>query len=415
LSLVATMRKIAVILILLLLISAVVDGRKRGMRVRNRGGRRWGKKRRGGKKGKRGQKAAARNAPKLLSGNIDVVAPKFETVNDAYDNLLGIRLVTEGSCDLLGAFTATFFFTPFQGQELFDGTCTIEDAAGNIINAAFFDAQIHSPVEGELSRQIPIDAHILGGLGIWEGYTGKLQLQGTITSTEPNRMGPTRFVMTGTMMKMPKKVKNQRLKLLGVPRSIPFDGVVELPDVSRALEKKSIAEMKGEPEALIEPESETEAYAGGDVPIEESPEKEEVVNISKLEGFGTVEKLGRFNLSLILQSFEIGMPFDGTLMMSMLDSGKETEHAIRGQFSKANMLLTDSGDYRLHILCTIIGGYGDYHEAKGALLLDGRVRVGNDGGMTVGNLSLGGDMITGAMVDAWEQREHQETLRGSGN
>lgn len=80
--------------------------------------------------------------------------------------LVLIKLITTGTCDLLGDFTARFFFTPFKGADPFDGTCAIEDAAGNILNAAFFNAAIQFPGEGETDLLIPIDAHIIGGSGV---------------------------------------------------------------------------------------------------------------------------------------------------------------------------------------------------------------------------------------------------------
>lgn len=100
-------------------------------------------------------------------------------------------------------------------------------------------------------------------------------------------------------------------------------------------------------------------------------------------------------------------------MMKMKDKGHDVEHSIRGQFSQAMMKLTEDGDYRLNIPAIIIGGYGDYREAKGAMILDGKVRIGSDGGLTVGNISVEGDIITEAIVDEWEQRGHEDALHGN--
>lgn len=49
---------------------------------------------------------------------------------------------------------------------------------------------------------------------------------------------------------------------------------------------------------------------------------------------------------MILDSFEVGVPFDGTLMMKMLDKGtnEETGHALKGQFSRA-MTMPSGSDY----------------------------------------------------------------------
>lgn len=375
----------------------------------------WVKKR-GKKRGKkvRGKKIGKRT--KSFAGTITVVEPQFETVNDAYENLLGLTLVTDGTCDLLGDFTARFFFTPFQGTEPFDGTCTIEDVAGNTLTAAFFNAGIIFPGEGETDLLVPIEAHIIGGNGIYEGYRGKLKLAGRITPKEGGKFGPTKFDMTGEMEKMPKKVKSKHLKLLGLPKSLPLDGTAEFPNASTALTKLSIREMQQEPDAAIEPESETEPYAGDNDPIEQSPDKEDKVAVSKLEGYGKVDKLGRMNLSLILDSFEVGLPFDGTLMMKMLDNGsnQETGHAIKAQFFRAMMMPTEDGDYHFVIPATIIGGYGGYLEAKGAVLLDGKVSRDRAGNLGIATFDIEGDIITEAIVDQWEQeRDHQEQLRGN--
>lgn len=69
--------------------------------------------------------------------------------------------------------------------------------------------------------------------------------------------------MAGEMSKIKK---NRHLKLLGLPKSIPVDGSAEaVPEcASSALTKLSFSELKTEPEAAIEPESPTEAYAGDD-------------------------------------------------------------------------------------------------------------------------------------------------------
>lgn len=98
--------------------------------------------------------------------------------------------------------------------------------------------------------------------------------------------------MAGEMSKIKK---NRHLKLLGLPRSIPVDGSAEaVPEcASSALTKLSFSELKTEPEAAIEPESPTEAYAGDDEKVENSPEEEDKAVVSKLEGYGKVGKLGR--------------------------------------------------------------------------------------------------------------------------
>lgn len=261
------MMKISVVVLLLLLIPAALAGRRGGKRL----SRKRGKKGRGGG----GKKNRIPSGPKIFSGSIKVVEPDFKPVSDAFDNLLGIKLKTTGTCDLLGDFTATFFFTPFQGlQQSFDGTCTIEDASGNTLNAAFFGASIQPPEEGETESLVPLNAHIIGGGGIYEGYSGKLDLSGSIKYKE-NGFGETNFLMRGSMMKLPKKVKKKHLKILGIPQSIPFDGQAEFPDASKMLTKMTKSELEAEPDAAIEAESETEPYAGDIKPVEENPESEE--------------------------------------------------------------------------------------------------------------------------------------------
>lgn len=399
--------KLSVLIVLFLLAPAVLAVRK-GKRIvgKKRAGKRAGKrinKKRGG--------AKRQHVPKIFSGSIDVVKPNFERVNDAFDNLLGLKLVAPGSCDILGDFKATFFFTPFQGQEPFDGTCTFEDAAGNVLNAAFFGASILYPAEGETELRVPLEAHIIGGNGIYEGYNGKLELAGTIKPSAENGFGPTHFMMRGSIVKMPKKIKNKQLKLLGIPKSIPFDGNAMFPEMSKALDKKSLSDMT---ENSIEPESETEPYAGSNVPIKESPEKQEEANISKLEGTGSVKKLGNMNISVLMESFEVGTPFDGTIMMKLLDkgSGEESGHAIKAQFARANMSPKKNGNLHFLIPATIIGGYGDYGQAKGAVVLSGKVNLDDEGNLGMAYLEIDGDIITGAIVDEWEQGDHKESLRG---
>jgi hypothetical protein len=398
--------KLSSLLSLLFLVPAVLaarNGMRNGMK---RAGKRGGKRMK-----KRGGRAKRRQVPKIFSGSIDVVKPNFERVNDAFDNLLGLKLIAPGTSDIFGDFTATFFFTPFQGQEPFDGTCTFEDAAGNVLNAAFFGASILYSKDGETELRVPLEAHIIGGNGLYEGCSGKLELSGTIKPSAENGFGPTHFMMRGSIMKMPKKVKNKQLKLLGIPKSIPFDGIAMFPEMSKALDKKSLSDMA---ENVIEPESETEAYAGSNVPIEESPEKQEEANISKLEGTAKVKKLGNMNVSVLMESFEVGTPFDGTLMMKLLDkgSGEESGHAIKAQFARAIMSPKMNGDLNFLIPATIIGGYGDYGQAKGAVIFSGKVERDDEGNLGMAYLEIEGDIITEAIVDEWEKKGHEESIRG---
>lgn len=135
----------------------MVEAKGRRFRWGKKVGKKWGKK-----KGAKRLRNKANRGPKFFAGSINVVEPKFDTVNDAYDNLLGLKLITTGTCNLFGDFTARFFFVCLhhskERADPFDGTCAIEDAAGNILNAAFFNAAIQFPGEGETDLLIPIDA-----------------------------------------------------------------------------------------------------------------------------------------------------------------------------------------------------------------------------------------------------------------
>lgn len=124
-------------------------------------------------------------------------------------------------------------------------------------------------------------------------------------------------------------------------------------------------------------------------------------------------------LSLVLEDFAVGEAFDGTLMMKMMDksTNEESGDAIRAQFSRANMLpTTKAGHHHCLIPATIIGGYGSFKEAKGAVILDGKVKVDKDGNLLgVATFEIEGDIITEGIVDEWEQEgAHQESLRGGG-
>ena len=252
--------------------------------------------------------------------------------------------------------------------------------------------------------RVPLKAHTIGGNGIYEGCNGKLDLIGEITPAIGKSFGPTHFGIRESMIKLPKKVKRRYSKLLDAPKSIPLDGWSKIPDISKALQRMSRLDMKNEPAAATAPESTTEAYAGDFETIKEAPEEEENTVISKLKGYGRANKLGQMQLDVILESFELGMPSDGTLMMTFGNGD-----AIKGQFSRAYMRPTEGEGYQFLIPATIIGGYGRHFEAKGAVILDGKVELDADGKMGITTFEMDGDIITPAMVDDWKQ---QGPLRG---
>lgn len=57
--------------------------------------------------------------------------------------------------------------------------------------------------------------------------------------------------------------------------------------------------------------------------------------------------------------------------------------------------------------------YGGYVDAKGAVILDGKVKRDREGNLGVASFKIEGDIITEAIVDEYEQRDHEQ-LRGRG-
>ena len=105
-------------------------------------GRRYGKCFSGGN----GVRGNPRRGKKIIAGTIDIVKPEMKMVKDTFDNPLGLMLNATGTGKTLKEFDVVFFFTPFQGTETFDGTCTFTMAKGDILNCAFFDHSIGLPM-----------------------------------------------------------------------------------------------------------------------------------------------------------------------------------------------------------------------------------------------------------------------------